>query len=114
MGASMRRWLTPLLWGIAALVTFLVYWRVSRVEAGDVYSGVFTLQGQDMLHGNLLLHGWTLSDVSFYTTEVPQYMLVELVHGLNGDTVHVAAALSYTGIVLLAGLLARGRATGRE
>ena len=30
-----------------------------------------------MLHGNLLLHGWTLSDTSFNTTELPQYMLLE-------------------------------------
>ena len=33
------------------------------------------LQAWDMLHGNLLLHGWWLSDVSFYTTELPQYTL---------------------------------------
>src|SRR6185437_13687195 len=41
------------------------------------------LQAWDMLHGNVLLHGWVLSDVSFYTTEVPQYMLIEFVRGLN-------------------------------
>ena len=65
-------------------------------------------------HGNVLLRGWTLSDVSFYTTELPQYMLVELARGLTGDTVHVAGALTYTLMVRLAGLLAKGRATGRE
>jgi len=67
-----------------------------------------------MLHGNLLLHNWWLSDVSFYTTELPEYMLVELVRGLNADVVHVAAALTYTLLVLLAAVLAKGRATGRE
>jgi hypothetical protein len=67
-----------------------------------------------MLHGNLLLHNWWLSDVSFYTTELPEYMLVELVHGLNADVVHVAAALTYTLLVLLAVVLAKGHATGRE
>jgi hypothetical protein len=72
------------------------------------------LQAWDMLHGNLLLHGWWLSDVSFYTTELPQYMLVESVRGLGPDVVHVAAAMTYTLLVLLAGLLAKGRATGRE
>jgi hypothetical protein len=41
-------------------------------------------------------------------------MLVEVVHGLNVETVHVAAALSYTLTLLLAALLAKGRATGRE
>jgi hypothetical protein len=31
-----------------------------------------------MLPGNPLLRGWVLSDVSFSTTELPQYMVVEL------------------------------------
>ena len=34
--------------------------------------------------------------------------------GLGPDVVHVAAAMTYTLLVLLAGLLAKGRATGRE
>ena len=63
------------------------------------------LQAWDMLHGNLLLRGWTVSDVSFYTTELPEYMGVELIRGLGSDVVHVAA-LTYTLLVLLAGLLA--------
>jgi hypothetical protein len=66
-----------------------------------------------MLHGNVLLHGWWLSDVSFYTTELPEYVLVELVRGLNQDVVHVAAATTYTLLMLLVALLANGRATGR-
>ena len=66
-----------------------------------------------MLHGNLVLHGWQLSDVSFYTTELPEYMLVELLRGLNADVVHVASAMTYTMAVVLAALLARSTATGR-
>ena len=67
-----------------------------------------------MLHGNLLLQGWTIADVTYYTTEIPQYMLVELVRGLGSDVIHIAGAITYTLLVLAAGLLARGRATGRE
>ena len=72
------------------------------------------LQAWSMLHGNLLLHGWSLSDVSFYTTELPEYMLVELVRGLTPDVVHIAAALTYTLLLLTVGWLAKGTATGRE
>ncbi|HWM99038.1 MAG TPA: hypothetical protein VNO54_18520, partial [Streptosporangiaceae bacterium] len=72
------------------------------------------LQAWDMLHGNLLLHGWLLSDVSFYTTELPQYMLIEAVRGLGPGVVNLAAAMTYTLLVLLAGLLAKGDAGGRE
>ena len=39
-----------------------------------------------MLHGNPMLRGWTVTDVSFYTTELPEYMLVEMVRGLQAQT----------------------------
>jgi hypothetical protein len=39
---------------------------------------------------------------------------VELIRGLSPAVVHTAAALTYTLLVLLAGMLAKGRATGRE
>jgi hypothetical protein len=62
----------------------------------------------------LLLRGWWLSDVSFYTTELPEYMLTELIRGLHADVINVAGAATFTMLVVLAALLARGRATGKE
>ena len=67
------------------------------------------LQAWDMLHGNLLLTHWWVSDVSFYTTELPQYALIEAISGLGPWVVHAAAAMTYTLLVLLSALLARGR-----
>jgi hypothetical protein len=98
----------------AGAVLFLCYLRLSRTVPVNADGASNALQAWDMLHGNLLLHGWWLSDVSFYTTELPQYMLIESARGLRPDVVHVAAAMTYTLLVLLAGLLAKGRATGRE
>jgi hypothetical protein len=66
-----------------------------------------------MGHG-WLLKGWTLTDVSFYTTELPEYILVEVFRGLGPQDVHTAAALTYTLLVVLAGLLAKGTKTGKE
>jgi hypothetical protein len=66
------------------------------------------LQAWDMLHGNLLLHGWWLSDVTFYTTELPEYMLVEAARGLTWSVIWTAAAITYTLLVALTGLLAAG------
>jgi len=71
------------------------------------------LQAWAMLHGNVLLRGWSLSDVSFYSTELPQFMLIEAVRGLNGQVVHLAAAMTYTLLVIGVGVLAKGNATGR-
>ena len=65
-----------------------------------------------MLHGNPLLRGWWVADVTFYTTELPQYMLLESARGLNADLAHLGGAMTYTLLVLLAAFLARGRARG--
>ena len=99
---------------VAGVVLFLCYLRVSATQPISSDGGSNALEAWDMLHGNLLLHGWTLTDVSFYTTELPEYLAVELIRGLSPAVVHTAAAVSYTLLVLLAGLLAKGRATGRE
>jgi len=101
-------------YGAAAVVLFLCYLRVSGTQSTSSDGGSNALEAWDMLHGNLLLHGWTLTDVSFYTTELPEYMGVELIRGLGPAVVHTAAAFTYTLLVLLAGLVAKGRATGRE
>jgi len=108
-----QRWLAALAWLLSAVLLFVCYLHISRTVPSNSDGAANALQAWDMLHGNLLLRGWWLSDVSFYTTELPQYMLVELVRGLNADVVHVAAAITYTLLVLLGALLARGRATGR-
>jgi hypothetical protein len=99
---------------LAAAVLFGCYWRQSLTQPISSDGAANALQAWDMLHGNLLLHGWLLSDVSFYTTELPQYMLIEAIRGLGPGVVNLAAAMTYTLLVLLAGLLAKGDAGGRE
>jgi hypothetical protein len=110
----LRRWLAAGAWILATVAAFAAYLRLARTRSANSDGASQALQAWDMLHGNLLLHGWTLTDVAFYTTELPQYMLVELVRGLGQDVVHVAAAMTYTLAVLFAALLAKGAATGRE
>jgi hypothetical protein len=62
-----------------------------------------------MTHGNPLLHGWRLADVSFYTTDLPVYALGVLVVGLRPDVVPACAAAVFTILVVLAAAVARGR-----
>jgi hypothetical protein len=110
----LARWAWPAALAVAAVVLFVCYLRLSRTIPDGSDGADQALQAWDMLHGNWLLRGWTVGDVSYYTTELPQYVVVELIRGLGPDVVHVAAAVSYTLLVLLAGLLAKGPATGRE
>ena len=113
-----KRWAWPLTWpaGLiaAGIALCICYLHVSRTQPVSSDGASNALQAWDMLHGNLLLSGWLLGHVSFYTTELPEYMLVEAIRGLSADALHVSAAITYTLLVLVAGLLARGRATGRE
>jgi hypothetical protein len=101
---------------VVVLVTaglFTLYWRQSESVAPSSDGASNVLQAWSTLHGNLLLHSWRVSDVSFYTTELPQYALIESVLGLGAWVVHLGAAMTYTLLVLLAGWLAKGRAQGR-
>jgi hypothetical protein len=107
------RWAWLAGFAVVAVVLFIAYLRMSRTYPATSDGADQALQGWDMLHGNWLLRDWTLGDVTYYTTEIPQYALIEMVRGLGADVVHIASAITYTLIVLTAGLLARGRATGR-
>jgi hypothetical protein len=97
---------------LALAVLFFCYWRQSQTAPLSSDGSANVLQAWDMLHGNPLLRQWWVSDVSFYTTELPQYMLVEVLTGLGPWVVHVAAAMTYTLLVLLAAVLAKGTARG--
>ncbi|HVB44979.1 MAG TPA: hypothetical protein VNF47_20075 [Streptosporangiaceae bacterium] len=113
-GLTISQVLKASLAAVGILALGVAYLAQARTVPTTSEGGSQALQAWDMLHGNLLLRGWSLSDVSFYTTELPEYMLVEAVHGLDAATVPVAAALSYLLQVLMAGWLARGHAEGRE
>jgi len=99
---------------LAVVLLFVAYLRLSRTYPENSDEANILLMSWDMLHGNVLLHGWYLSDVSFYPTELPQYALLEGLIGLHADTAHVAAAMSYTLAVLFAVLLARGPRDSRS
>jgi hypothetical protein len=116
--SARRRFRSRLAWVAgtvaAAIALLLCYLRVAGTVPVLSDGAGNALQAWDMWHGDLLLHGWWVTDVSFYTTELPQYALVEIVAGLRPEVVHICAAITYTLLVLLAAFVARGRARGGE
>jgi hypothetical protein len=112
--ASARCLLAAAAVALAVALLFLAYLRVSRTYPENSDESNDLLMAWDMLHGNVLLHGWFLSDVSFVTTELPQYALLVWLFGLHTDTAHIAAAMTYTLVVIFSVLLARGRVSRRE
>jgi hypothetical protein len=113
-GRLAGRWAWPAGYTAAAAALFFCYLRLSGTQAVTGDGSSSALQAWDMLHGNLLLKGWTTTDVVFWTTELPELMLVEVIHGLNAADQHIGAALTYTILVVLAALVAKGRTTGAE
>lgn len=113
------RWIVAALVVLCGVGLFVAYLRQARtigvgLPARGADGASQAVQAWDMLHGNWLLRGWSLTDVSFYTTELPQYAGVEFAGGLTTDVVHIVAALDYALMVLMVGWLAKGTATGRE
>ena len=107
------RWAALAAYLAAAVVLFTAYLRLSETYQLNSDSANIMLMASDLLHGHLLLHGWYMSDVSFYPTELPQYALLESLLGLHMQTAHVGAAMTYTLTFLLAVLLARSGSSGR-
>jgi hypothetical protein len=111
-----------IIWRLVSVITvaaltiglFWAYLLQSRTEAANSDSAGMVLQGWDLLHGNLLLRGWFMADVSFYTFEIPVDGLISVIYGLRTDVVHVAAAAEYALLVLFAALLAAGSARDRR
>ena len=97
---------------LAVVGLFILYWRQSESVAVSSDGASIVLQARAVLHGNVLLQHWRVADVTFYTTELPQYALIEAVLGLGAWVVHLGAAMTYTLLVLLAGWLAKGSASG--
>ncbi len=112
--SRLPRWVWAAGLAVLAVVLFVCYVRLSRTIPDNSDGSDQALQAWDILHGNWLLRGWTVGDVSYYTTEIPEYMIVEKIIGLGANVIHVGAGLTYTLLVLLAGWLAKGQARGRE
>jgi len=108
-----RRWAGPAAYLLAGALLFAAYLRLSETYPLNSDSANILLMGWDLLHGHLLLPGWHMSDVSFFPTELPQYALLESFLGLHMQTAHVAAAMTYTLVFLLAVALARSGSSGR-
>ena len=109
-GGSGHRWVRRLLtataWIAGGATLFLCYLRISFTSHVTSDGANNALQAWDMLHGNVLLHGWYVSDVSFYTFELPMLGLTEIFFGLQDLTSHVASAVIYLTVTICAVALA--------
>ncbi len=88
-----RRAWEALAWAVSAAGLFLMLLRFAMTVAPPADAASIALQARDLLHGNVLLHGWLLGDVTFCTFELPAFALAEVFLGLHAAAVHAAMAL---------------------
>ena len=90
-----RRWWPIAAWIGGGVALFAFFLRISLSVGVNSDGANNALQGWDLLHGHLLLHGWILGDATYYTLELPLYAITEGLAGLSLTTCHVASALTY-------------------
>src|ERR1700677_1469714 len=103
-------WAGAAVFMLVIVVLFDAYLHLSKTYAENSDEANILLMANDMLHGNVYLSGWHVSDVPFITTELPEITLLVLMFGLHLNTAHIAAAATYTAVIAIAMLLAKGRA----
>jgi hypothetical protein len=83
---------------LTMLTAFTKFARTQPTNA-DGLSAV--LEGDAIRHGNILLHGWTLSNVSFYTTDLWMYALAIASRGFSPVLARDVPALIYALVVVV-------------
>jgi hypothetical protein len=95
-----------LAWTVGGIALYALLLRIALTENVSSDPANNVLQAWDMVHGHLLLHGWILGDVTFYTFELPLLGIVELFFGVHTIALHVALALVYLLVTVFAAALA--------
>ncbi len=109
---AVRRWWPIAAWIGGGLALFAVFLRISLSVGVNSDGANNALQGWDLLHGHLLLHGWILGDATYYTLELPLYAITEGLIGLSTLAGHVVSALTYLIVAACAVALATAGSKG--
>ena len=92
-----------------------LYGRMGRTFPVNSDDATGVLEAEAFLHGNYLLHGWIVSNVSFYTTDLPFYIIGVFFRGVHPSLLRDVPAAIYTLTLALAVWLAgRGRRDRRS
>jgi len=92
------RMVATLAWFVSAGAIYTLLLLITRGESFSSDPANNALQAWDILHGHLLLHGWILGDVTFYTFELPLLAVAEAVFGLSATSLAVTLALIYLAV----------------
>jgi hypothetical protein len=110
--SPIRSWLVAAAVVAGAVILFTLLLRISMRGVLNSDGATNALQAMNILHGNLLLHSWTLDDATYYGFELPLFVLTEAVLGLHTLDMHVVGSLTYLIVIAFAMLVARRNSSG--
>jgi hypothetical protein len=93
-------------WAAGSFALFGLFLRISLSSHVNSDGAINALQAWDLLHGNVLLHGWRIADANFYFLELPLNAMTAAVFGLGDFAAHAASALTYLFVTICAVALA--------
>lgn len=97
----------------AVLVVLAYYNLARRVVAGESDMATLVLEARSVLDGHPLLGGWRMLYDSFWTVEVPFYVVGVLIAGVTPVLMYVIPAVLAAGLLVAAALIAKqGRRGG--
>jgi hypothetical protein len=102
--------ITVALIGLSAIAVLTP--RVARVYPVSSDDATGVLEAEAVMRGNVLLRGWTLSNVSFVTTDLPFYVVGVAIHGMRSSLLREVPVAVYIAAVAAGAALARGRTRG--
>ena len=99
--------------GLIGLVAIAVLTpRVARVYPVSSDDATGVLEAEAVLRGNVILRGWTLSNVSFVTTDLPFYVAGVAIAGMRSSLLRDVPVAVYIAAVAAAAVLSVGRNGG--
>lgn len=104
--SSSRMWLRVLMVLAPFGLLFYLYLRVATTSLLNSDGANSALQGWDLVHGNLLLHGWVIGDATYYAFELPIFGLCETVVGIGPEALRLGDTIVYFLVAAAAALLA--------
>jgi hypothetical protein len=93
-------------WLGGSLLVLAAFLRVSRAGWVNSDGANSVLEGEALIRGHLMLHGWLIGDATFYFFELPLNGITQLVLGAGNYAVHMASALTYLLVAISAAALA--------
>lgn len=79
-----------------------IYYKMSQGVLLNSDGATGILQAKSIADGNVLLHGWTLSTGTYYTTDLVYYVLGILLFGVSAKSLFVVTSLIYACMVAVA------------